>query len=172
MKHFILDVDGVLTDGKFYYTSEGKIMKKFGPDDNDALSLLDPFLTIEFVTADKKGFEISNKRIREDMKRKITLVSSFERLNWIEKRYKLEDVIYMGDGIFDYLVFEKVGYSIAPSNASKNTKDKASWVVSRKGGDRAVSEAVIHILHSFFGIENLTEIIKKQKGFGEWEKQK
>jgi 3-deoxy-D-manno-octulosonate 8-phosphate phosphatase (KDO 8-P phosphatase) len=172
MKHFILDVDGVLTDGKFYYTSEGKIMKKFGPDDNDALSLLDPYLKIEFVTADKRGFAISKKRIEEDMKRKITLVSSFERLSWIKKRYKLEEVIYMGDGIFDYLVFKKVGYSIAPLNAAKNTKETANWVVSRSGGDRAVSEAVIHILKTFFGIENLTEIIKKQNGFGEWEKQK
>ena len=28
---FVLDVDGVLTDGKYYYTAEGKVMKRFGP---------------------------------------------------------------------------------------------------------------------------------------------
>ena len=33
LKTFIVDVDGVLTDGKFYYSSEGKLMKKFGPHD-------------------------------------------------------------------------------------------------------------------------------------------
>ena len=30
-RYFVIDVDGVLTDGKFYYTTEGKVMKKFGP---------------------------------------------------------------------------------------------------------------------------------------------
>lgn len=33
-KVFILDVDGVLTSGQFFYTGEGKVMKIFGPDDN------------------------------------------------------------------------------------------------------------------------------------------
>jgi len=61
MKTFILDVDGVLTTGQFFYTSEGKVMKVFGPDDNDALSLLKPYLEIRFVTGDKKGFRISKK---------------------------------------------------------------------------------------------------------------
>ncbi|MBR3723278.1 MAG: hypothetical protein IKN12_11050 [Selenomonadaceae bacterium] len=62
-KVMILDVDGVLTDGGFYYTTEGKAMKKFGADDNDALSLLRPYIDIVFVTGDKKGFEITRKRI-------------------------------------------------------------------------------------------------------------
>ena len=62
-KVFILDVDGVLTTGQFFYTSEGKTMKVFGPDDNDALSLLKEFIDIRFVTGDKKGFKITKKRI-------------------------------------------------------------------------------------------------------------
>ena len=39
-KNFILDVDGVFTDGKFHYTSEGKTFKTFGDADSDALSLI------------------------------------------------------------------------------------------------------------------------------------
>ena len=65
---FILDVDGVLTDGTFYYSEQGKIMKRFGADDSDALSLLVPFLEVRFVTGDKRGFGITSKRIVEDMK--------------------------------------------------------------------------------------------------------
>lgn len=56
---FVFDVDGVMTDGKFYYTEKGKVMKKFGPDDNDALSLLDPFMEIRFISGDKRGFSIT-----------------------------------------------------------------------------------------------------------------
>ena len=39
-KYFILDVDGVITTGHFIYSQEGKLMKIFGPDDNDGLSLV------------------------------------------------------------------------------------------------------------------------------------
>ena len=67
-KVFILDVDGVMTNGQFLYSKEGKEMKVFGPDDNDALCLLKPYLEIRFVTGDKKGFKISKKRINDDMK--------------------------------------------------------------------------------------------------------
>ena len=58
----VLDVDGVLTTGQFLYSKNGKEFKIFGPDDNDGLALLKPFLKIHFVTQDKKGFSISKKR--------------------------------------------------------------------------------------------------------------
>ena len=99
---FILDVDGVLTDGTFYYSAEGKIMKKFGADDNDALSLLKPYMDIVFVTGDKRGFEISKKRIVDDMHMELCLVSTIRRMDWIKERYNPKEVIYMGDGIFDH----------------------------------------------------------------------
>ena len=59
-KVFILDVDGVMTTGQFFYSKLGKQMKVFGPDDNDGLGLLNPHIEIRFVTGDKKGFSISN----------------------------------------------------------------------------------------------------------------
>ena len=37
VKTFVVDVDGVLTDGGFYYDEAGKRYKRFGPDDADAL---------------------------------------------------------------------------------------------------------------------------------------
>ena len=49
-KVLILDVDGVMTDGKFYYSDKGKVMKVFGADDNDALSLLKEYIKIIFVS--------------------------------------------------------------------------------------------------------------------------
>ena len=147
---FLCDVDGVLTDGKFYYSESGKIMKKFGADDNDALSLLDPYIKIQFISGDKRGFSISKKRISDDMKRPIELVSTIHRIDWIKERYDTSTVIYMGDGIFDHYVFKQVRYSIAPANADLYALKAASFVTRRGGGDRAVSEAVIHILESFF----------------------
>ena len=149
-KVFILDTDGVITTGQFFYTAEGKAMKVFGPDDNDALSLLKPYLETRFVTGDKKGYPISKKRISDDMKFKLDLVSTIHRVEWIKERYNLAEVIYMGDGIFDHYVMQRVGYSIAPANADKLTASQANYVTKRSGGDRAVAEACLHILEEFF----------------------
>ncbi len=149
-KVFILDTDGVITTGQFFYTAEGKSMKVFGPDDNDALSLLKPYLETRFVTGDKKGYPISKKRISDDMKFQLDLVSTIHRVEWIKERYNLAEVIYMGDGIFDHYVMQRVGYSIAPANADKLTASQANYVTKRSGGDRAVAEACLHILEEFF----------------------
>lgn len=148
-KHFILDVDGVLTDGKFFYTSEGKVMKAFGSDDFDALNLIKHRINIQFITGDKKGFAISSRRVT-DMGFPITLVSTHKRIEWIKERYDLNEVIYMGDGIFDSLVFEEVGYGIAPANAFYVTLSNANFRTSQKGGEGAVASAVRHIVINIF----------------------
>ena len=148
-KIFILDVDGVLTDGGFYYTEEGKVMKKFSADDNDALSLLRPYMEVLFVTGDKRGFEISNKRI-SDMHFSLELVSTIKSIDWIKVRYNPEEVIYMGDGIFDHYVMREVGYAISTGDADLHAQKYANYVTKRYGGHRAVAEACLHIMEKFF----------------------
>jgi len=165
-KVFILDVDGVMTDGQFHYTTDGKVMKIFGADDNDALSLLNPYLYIHFVTGDKRGFDISKTRIVDDMKYPLDLVSTIRRIDWIKQRWNPEEVIYMGDGIFDHYVFNEVGYSIAPFNSDRYTKSIADFVTQRTGANRAVAEACLHILSKFFKPYNPQELPNKQ--LGEW----
>jgi 3-deoxy-D-manno-octulosonate 8-phosphate phosphatase (KDO 8-P phosphatase) len=168
-KYFILDVDGVFTDGTYYYTAKGKIMKKFGPEDNDAITLLKDKLHIHAVTGDKHGFAITKKRIFTDMKLPLDLVSTFDRISWIKANFDPKATIYMGDGIFDPLVFKEVGYSIAPANAFFKTKPLADFVTKAKGGEGAVAEACIHILEKFFKPFNVFEI-DFSKGSGVWKK--
>jgi 3-deoxy-D-manno-octulosonate 8-phosphate phosphatase (KDO 8-P phosphatase) len=166
---FILDVDGVMTTGHFLYTADGKVMKVFGPDDNDGLSLLKSHLDIRFVTGDKKGFPISKKRIVDDMGFTLDLVSTIRRVEWIKEQCPLEQVIYMGDGIFDHYVMREVGYAIAPANADKVAKKHAEYVTERSGGDRAVAEACLHIMEKFFTPYDPGELPSYQgKLSGEW----
>ena len=166
---FVMDVDGVLTTGHFLYTANGKMMKIFGPDDNDGLTLLSPQLEIRFVTGDRKGFRITQKRVVDDMKYPLDLVSTIRRIEWIEERYPMQNVIYMGDGIFDHYVMKKVGYAIATANADRLAKKYAHYVTERKGGDRAVAEACLHILEKFFQPYNPDALPSDQlKLSGEW----
>ena len=167
--HFVIDVDGVMTTGHFLYSADGKVMKVFGPDDNDALSLLSEHLEIQFVTGDKKGFPISHKRIVDDMKFPLEIVSTVKRIDWIRQRYNPKDVIYMGDGIFDHYVMKEVGYAIAPANADMNAKKYANYVTHRNGGDRAVAEACLHIMEKFFTAYDPESGLKTSKKLsGEW----
>jgi 3-deoxy-D-manno-octulosonate 8-phosphate phosphatase (KDO 8-P phosphatase) len=150
MKHFVLDVDGVMTTGQFYCSSAGKQLKVFGPDDHDALALLRDRMDIVFVTGDRSGFEISRSRIVDHMKYPLHLVSTVRRAEWIEQRFDPAQTVYMGDGIFDCYVMSRVGYAIAPANADDNAKASAHHVTRRSGGDRAVAEACLHLLERFF----------------------
>jgi 3-deoxy-D-manno-octulosonate 8-phosphate phosphatase (KDO 8-P phosphatase) len=167
-KVFILDVDGVMTTGHFLYSENGKQMKIFGPDDNDGLGLLNPHMEIRFVTGDRKGFAISNKRIKEDMKFDLDLVSTIKRIEWIKERYNPKEVIYMGDGIFDHYVMKEVGYSIAPANSDIIAKAHANYVTERSGGDRAVAEACLHIMQKFFTSYSSDRSLADQLDLGEW----
>ena len=150
-KYFILDVDGVITDGQMIYDKNGKKFKTFGADDNDSLNVLKQFIKIHFISGDKKGFSISKKRIN-DMGFKITFVPAIQREKWIDKEYGSKNCIYMGDGIFDHLVMRNVMYSIAPKNSLDHVLKAADYITKRKPGNRAVAETVIHILKIFFKI--------------------
>ena len=168
MDIFISDVDGVMTTGQFMYSKEGKVLKTFGPDDSDALSVLRTFIPIIFVTGDKKGFEITRKRIVEDMGYDLKLVSTVKRIDWINQQYNPERVIYMGDGIFDALVMRKVGYSIATSDSDEKAQSAADYVTKRAGGERAVAEACIHIIDKFFEPLDLYRFIEDEHKISEW----
>ena len=142
----IFDVDGVFTDGSFFYTEDGKVAKRFGPHDADGIKLLQASgLSVSCITADHRGLGITRARC-DDMRLPVILVRELERLGWFAKLPDLLHTCFMGDGRYDAQIFDRVAYAIAPANALDITKDKASFVTSSRGGDGAVYEACIHIL--------------------------
>lgn len=154
---FVLDVDGTLTDGKMYYTEQGKWMKAFGCDDWDALKEVNKFAELCFVTGDKKGFEIVRTRIEKEMNFNLYLVSHKpkERWDWIENKFPNRPIIFMGDGVFDWYSLSKCDYGITTNDALDHVKVKADFITIRSGGNRAVAEACVNIMEKFF--EQTTE---------------
>lgn len=168
IKNLILDVDGVLTTGQMIYSCSGKEYKVFGSDDNDALSLCSKVFNIHAVSGDKNGLSITQARVQGHMHLKLDLVSTHDRVDWIKKHYNLAETIYMGDGIFDVLVFNQVAYSIAPANSCDSALKVANYVTKRPGGSGAVTEACEHILKKFFKINDITSLISKSERIGAW----
>jgi 3-deoxy-D-manno-octulosonate 8-phosphate phosphatase (KDO 8-P phosphatase) len=148
--NFVIDVDGVLTDGKIYTSSDGKLFKVFSADDHEAIKLLSQRLRISAVTADFRGLAISTRRVVDEMGLTLELISANERAEWIGDKFDIHRTIYMGDGILDPHVFRKVKYSIAPANASRLTRKSANFVTRARGGEGAVAEACVHIAKKYF----------------------
>ena len=144
LENFVLDVDGVLTDGTFFYSEKGKIIKKFGPHDADGLKLISDLIKIEFISADKRGFLISERRVN-DMGFDLTLVGEKDREQYIKKNYSFENLAFMGDGYFDTNIVEMAALGIAPNNALDQVKKVANFVTKNDGGNGAVFEACIYL---------------------------
>ena len=151
----ISDVDGCLTDGKFVYTVEGKVAKTYGPHDNDGVKLLRKNgIETVFISADKRGFPITEKRIT-DMKCKIDFVSEINRADYIAKYIEDGyDVIFFGDGLGDLAAFIKNSYSgkiylVAPANARPQVQDHAHFVTDNIGGEGAFLDMAEWIVDRF-----------------------
>jgi len=148
--NLVIDVDGVMTTGQFLYSKKGKEYKIFGPHDSDGLKLIKNKVNIFFITADKRGFPISKKRI-EDMKYKLELVSEGDRYQYVKKKFGFENTIYVGDGIFDAPILKDCKFGIAPANARVEAKKMADYVTPSKSAEGAVCDACIKINKVFFG---------------------
>lgn len=146
---FILDVDGVMTTSKFLYSEKGKVFKVFGAHDSDGLKMIKKHIKILFVSADKRGFKISKKRIQDDLGYKIKYVSAEKRYYFI-KKMDLSKVIYMGDGIFDKKILSECIYGIAPKNARIEAKKAADFITNSNSGEGAVLDACIQIIKKYF----------------------
>jgi 3-deoxy-D-manno-octulosonate 8-phosphate phosphatase (KDO 8-P phosphatase) len=157
---FVIDVDGTLTDGKMVYSKDGKMYKSFGCDDWNALQVLGNYLTLKFISADRKGFPITLRRIEEECGYDLTLVSGegHERWAYITKRFPRAEgwnVIFMGDGICDRYPLERAYYGITTIDALPPVQRAANYVTDRPGGNRAVAEACLHIAEKFGLTEEL-----------------
>ena len=147
---FVIDVDGVMTTGQFLYSADGKLYKIFGAHDSDGLKLIRNLINITFITADRRGFGISKKRIVDDMGYELKLVSEEDRLEFMKKNFKLKNTIFMGDGIFDSLIIKESFFGIAPSSARIEAIEVANYVTKSSGGNGAVLDACLEINKRFF----------------------
>lgn len=142
----ITDVDGVLTDGKFLYSNDGKVLKRFGPHDSDGFKILKRLnITIQAISADKRGFGITKKRLT-DMGVDVTLVSEVARLDWIRARFNLQETMFIGDGYFDIDALQECAIGVSPDNAPAYVKDRANLVTKSRGSEGVIFELAIKFL--------------------------
>lgn len=155
----ILDVDGVLTDGKLLYSNQGKIYKVFGPHDRDGLKRISKYISdIQFITADKTGFSITEARIIKDWgysKEQLHIVPEESRMEWFTTNCDLDKTAFIGDGINDAPILEIVKAGIAPANARIEARTAAKYVTPSKSGEGAVLDACLWLERIINGLEQV-----------------
>lgn len=146
---FMLDVDGVLTDGMVITLPDGDQIRRMNIKDGYALQ-----------HAVKKGYHISiisggtseSVRLRLNglgitevnlgCKNKIEV---FEKL---KTKFNLdkENILYMGDDIPDYKVMKEVGFAACPNDAADEIKSVSDYISPKKGGDGCVRDLIEQVL--------------------------
>lgn len=139
---FIFDVDGVLTDGKFTYTNEGKYSKTFGSHDGEALKELSRISRIKFISADSKGFDITSRRVN-DLGFEVDLVDANSRASYLMKLQHKNRVAFIADSFTDSPALNIADVSFAPKNAHSIAKKNATMTLKSKGGSGAVAEVCL-----------------------------
>jgi 3-deoxy-D-manno-octulosonate 8-phosphate phosphatase (KDO 8-P phosphatase) len=145
IEQFICDVDGCLNDGVIYWGTEGKPFKAFGNYDHDGLKMLRNHIRIQFITADKSGWDISYSRIVTHMGFELRLVKEADRFNYVQAM-GFDKIAYMGDGYYDAPILKAAAIGIAPKQARIEARTAAEFVTPSAGGHGAVMDACMYII--------------------------
>jgi len=150
IENIVFDFDGVFTDGTFYYSNLGKVFKKLGSHDARAIEIGANYFKIHIVSADRRGFEISKRRVL-DMGLELSLISENERPFWIKNNFRKDSTAYVADSFTDIPCISHVSRSFAPKNAHPAFIEKVSDKLKREGGRGAVSEVLEILLYEKTG---------------------
>jgi len=147
----VLDIDGVLTDGKVTLDDSGRELKTLSYRDIDAVFLAQRRgIQVVLVTGEAlpwvdiiaRRLEISH--VYRGAKDKCQALRSV----CTELGVSLQQVCYVGDSQRDADALAMVGLGLAPSDAIRAAQVAAHRVLQHQGGDGAVAEAVEIVLQA------------------------
>ncbi len=143
IKVLVVDIDGVMTDGRIVYSVYGEELKFYDVQDGFGISLLNR-AGIKTVIITAKKSKIVKHRAR-DLKVAHAYQGFLDKLipfNDLLKRFNVapEEVCFIGDDLIDMPVLKRVGLAVAVPNAVDEVKGSAHHVTSRAGGRGAVRE--------------------------------
>jgi 3-deoxy-D-manno-octulosonate 8-phosphate phosphatase (KDO 8-P phosphatase) len=145
IRALVMDVDGVLTDGGFWWGAGGEELKRFCFADVMGLSLARRAgIELALISGenspliDRYAEKMLIRHVVKGCRDKATALRGFSLAVGIE----LAEICFMGDDINDLPATEIAGYCAAPSNAMRDVIARADFVAKSSGGNGAVREVV------------------------------
>jgi len=151
IKLLILDVDGVMTDGRIILDNEGNEFKAFYVRDGHGIKMLQKAgIKVAFITGreskvvERRAKELGVTEVYQRVfKKSLIYESLLQKYN-----IKDEEVAFMGDDTVDIGMLKRVGLPAAPADAHDEAKKWAVFISTKDGGRGAVREFIDLILKS------------------------
>ncbi len=147
----VLDVDGVLTDGRIIYTDSGEQIKQFSSRDGLGLRLLmDNGIQVGLITGRRSGALTHRcKNLGIDLVFD-GIFNKAEALDRMAQQTRIDPfaMAFMGDDLIDLPAMARAGVAIAVADAVDEVKARADLVTRAAGGHGAVREICEAILKS------------------------
>lgn len=151
VKMLLLDVDGVLTDGRIIYDSRGRDSKFFDVHDGMGVYLMKK-AGIPTILITAKSSRAIRPRAR-DMQVEAVFAGVSPKsvvLDAVFRKYGIgkDDICFIGDDLVDLCMMRRAGFPVAVSNACAEIKAAAAYITLKAGGRGAVREVIEIILKS------------------------
>jgi len=151
LKLLILDVDGVLTDGRLFFDDKGKEYKCFHARDGHGIKLLRQTGVEVAVISGRKSNSVALRMktlgveyVYQGHENKIAAFNEIIQSLSIQP----EQAAHVGDDLLDLPIMKRVGLSIAVNDANEPVKKYADWCTKTPGGQGAVREICDFIMQS------------------------
>jgi len=145
----LLDVDGVLTDGRITYGGDGREVKSFEVKDGQGVKFLqEGGIDVGILSSrrsravSRRARELGIRLVRQGVREKKAELTAIER----RKRLAAEEIAFLGDDWGDLPVFRRVGLAVAVADSIPELKQAAHYITDAPGGRGAVREAAEAIL--------------------------
>ena len=158
VKLVLLDVDGVLTDGRLYYGNAGEELKAFDIQDGLGIKLLqNAGIKVGIITGRSSGLverrakELGIDHLIQGREDKLTALNEL-----LEKiTFEFEEIAFVGDDLPDLAIIRRVGLGITPANGNHLIASQALWQTKKSGGNGAVREVAELILSAQGKLESM-----------------
>ena len=142
--YLVLDVDGVFTDGKVAYSTEGELTKVFDMRDGMGLEILRQN-QVEVVVITSENSALVAQRMQKlqieytflVVKDKYAFLQYFAK----ERNTSFAAMAYIGDDVNDLANICSVGWSFAPANATEIARQNADYLLTNNSAEGAIREA-------------------------------
>jgi YrbI family 3-deoxy-D-manno-octulosonate 8-phosphate phosphatase len=146
-----MDCDGVLTDGRLYFSEQGEAIKVFHVRDGQGLVM---WHRAGFQSGIISGRSSEIVRLRaKDLGTGYVKIGSKDKLKDFAEILEIakvdaDEVAYVGDDLPDIDLMKSVGFGIAVADAVEEVHQVASYITKQKGGFGAVREITDLLLKS------------------------
>ncbi|MCX7816494.1 MAG: HAD-IIIA family hydrolase [Syntrophales bacterium] len=145
----MLDVDGVLTDGRIVMNDRGEELKFFDVRDGHGIKMLIRHgIEVIFVTGreapvvEHRAKDLGVKEVYQKVWDKLKVFEEILK----DKGLAGDQVAFVGDDIVDVPVLRRVGFAVAVRDAQHEVKNVAHYITKKRGGRGAVREVCEMIL--------------------------